>query len=405
MSTPIFTPTLEHIERDLFGPSDQMLQCWAKTPEKVPDDLRASLEKDESAIQMRDDFLSSIEEDNSEEKGQGIDALNHKMPEFLQHAVNRLVSAQQANYGQLPQAGQIVSVSKIHGPEGDLGWDLPRPHAVLLSEPTEHPDIWYGWMVAPETMYASEWDFVIQEDDGLVSPFAGSVQMWNPVHLYLKNVGAVIGRLNADALYAARMIGVHMITNDPLPTLGQAGAWVLRQVDKRMVVTGQDIVEEDDPRIAYQQMYVHAAIAVKEPARLVATEPGLFASFLTSLQERLLDIGDLLAPQPRVALAMGEPNTAYRLGSLPLQLYLSEEADDFLEIVIAYQADAGRAGYGVLVLDDCGIPLLNVTLDPADKKEATLRIPVGEAFSLQVKDEHSELVLSLDSEGIDAEKS
>jgi len=395
MSYTEITPSLEHIERALFGPSDALLQCWLETPDRIPADLRASLEHDDSAVLLRNATFNLNEDDTGDAHVAEADSC--AMPSFLKQTVQRHLHAQQTDFGRSPQAGQIVSVTKIDGPQGSLGWDLPRPHAVLLSESTEHPDIWYGWMVAPETLYAGEWDFVIQEDDGTASPFAGMVQMCNPVHVYLRNIGSVIGQLTDDTLQTVRMLGMYMITNTPLPVMGQAGAWVMRQIDDQVIVTGTDIVDEDDPRVQYQMLYAHAAVAVKEPARLVAAEPSLWNQWLTAIQQSFAGVGEFLVPQPRVAMAMGESNStadvAYQLGSFPLLAHLACEDETMLQIVVSHQPNGEACA--VKIIDDSGMPLFESILDN-EHPTAKIRILMNEPFSWHIKGEvsHKELTIN-----------
>jgi len=394
------TPSLEHIERALFGPSDLLLERWAQSPDKIPSDTLASLEADEVAIKLRNDLMNQ----KAQEVIESSDAVSLPitMPSFLKQTVQRHLHVQNTDFSHVPQAGQIVSVTKINGPKGALGWDLPRPHAVLLSDPTEHPDIWYGWLVAPETLYAGEWDFVIQDDDGTVSPFAGMVQMLNPVHVYLCNVGTVIGQLTENALQTVRMLGMSMVTNTPLPVMGQAGAWVMREIDGRVIVTGSDILDEEDPRVQYQILYAHAVQAVTEPARLVAAEPSYWNKLLTVIQKKFQDMDKYLVPQPRIAMAMGEHNEptdmAYQLGTFPLMMHLSSEEQSMVNIVIHHQDS--EESFIISVLDDSGMPYVEKMLNSRNPK-AKISIPIHDTFSLNILGESNCKEVRIDSISLD----
>jgi hypothetical protein len=189
-----------------------------------------------------------------------------------------------------------------------LDWDLPRPLAALLNAPAEVPQVWQGWLVAPETDYAGPWDLLLEDGDGPPDPLAGMVQLWNPVHLYLATAGTVLAQLPPPRLMALRALAAEFLTGpDPDAAQARPGRPVSRRLGGLEVMTGSPLAGPDDPRHRYQTLYHAAAEALREPARLA-----MAAAARADWRRRLADaigaaaraLGLAFGPAPEVAHAM-----------------------------------------------------------------------------------------------------
>ncbi len=295
-------PPLADIETALFGPPDGLLDRWINTDPTLSAALREALDADPQARMSRELPVVEPAPDWAD-----ADAVP---PPELADRIRRTAEARRAYPHAVPPApGQIVSVDTVIGPQGPLDWVLPRPLALVLVEPTETPAVWYGWLAAPETDYASDFDLVLGEDDGPVDPVAGMVQVWNPAYLYLPNARRLLGQLPPRRLAAARALARAFLT---APTIGhpaRPGTVYPRTLDTSdIVITGSPLGGDDDPRRRYQILYHAAAEALREPARLALA--ATIDSALTGLCKTLMDAarraGRLLEPVPDVAHAMGE---------------------------------------------------------------------------------------------------
>jgi hypothetical protein len=100
-------PTLEIIENDLFGPSDDLIERWAADDPALPPDLRRALESDPEAREKRRLAAEPVVLDP---------AIRHPhppLPAILREAVGRRVAARNAAFRPSPRVGQIVSVERL----------------------------------------------------------------------------------------------------------------------------------------------------------------------------------------------------------------------------------------------------------------------------------------------------
>ncbi len=367
-------PPLTVLENELFAPSDALIVRWQRGDE-LPADLKRALETDPEAHARRTALESA-----TSVADQAVDELPvPPMPPDLRALIRQRVAARQASFSPVPTLGQIVRIDEVRGPHGLLNWDLSRPLAVLLSEPTETPNVWYGWLATVETDYASEWDLLLDATDEPCDPLARMIQLWNPVHVYLPSVSRVLAELRPERLATVRALAVECLTA-PEATVASArpGAMVRRVVGAWTVRTGTPLGGADDPRHRYQQLYHAYAEAVREPARQAVAQPQP-ASILNRLRTALLDaIGDLLKPYQPIAQPMGEADapdiTHYQIPD-QFRLTLTETADGQARLRLE---NLQTTPLQILLLDDEEIveaacleesqPVIELTLDPTQPR-------------------------------------
>lgn len=265
------SPSLERVERRLFGVSDGLIEAVlaGETSQRIAQAVKASPEW--TAYNSRESMTES------EDTNAVVSSL--EPPDYINELIRRRVEASRAKFSRSPARGQIVEVRKIITPPGSeqLDWIIQAPLYVLLDQPGETDDLWQGWLASADTDYASSWDFVLQEQDAPFDPECGMVQIWNPVSLYLPMAGRVVAELRAERMDAVRaMAADFLVSNDP-----QGDPWPGRVAVRSTstgirVATGSPIGGQNDPRWRYQNMYHYAAEAVRTPANLVLAKSGVF---------------------------------------------------------------------------------------------------------------------------------
>ena len=262
-------PPNKVIERKLFEPSDQLIKHWVEEPSCLDKDLVIDLENNVLACEKRRAYLSA----RTASMVENIDPANistRKMPAELASVLQRRRDASRADFPSEPKPGQIRLIEHLIGPDGPTGIDLANPLAVLLFEPTENPEIWYGYGVSPETDYAGYWDLVLE--DGVDTPFdpmAGMVQVWNPVHVLLSSsTKRVLAQLSDERLGAlSSLVHEYLFGDETNPTDADPGTLALRWLDGHRLLTGTPLGGKDDPRFRYQQLYHTTFEAVRVTAR------------------------------------------------------------------------------------------------------------------------------------------
>lgn len=323
----LLSPPLQVIEDSLFSPSPDLLLRLAQAPDTVPAVLRDAVLQDTRQA----DLVEALRQDATVD----LAAEAPPMPRWLRERIAQRVQARAARFSETPTAGQIRAIKRVVGPQGPLDWDLPRPLAVCLDSPySGHRDIWYGWLVSPETDYASYWDILLEEDDGPRDPLAGMIQLWNPTYCYLPSTGRVLAQLAPERLAALRAAAAEFLGGD-VPTLApRPGHVAVRNtLGGHTVVTGTPLGDSDDPRWRYRTLYQAALAALREPvtqaldaARERARQPGLLERLQTQLQDWL---GALWIPGSALAHAMGGgDNGAVLEGEIAGRLRLRAEAEE-----------------------------------------------------------------------------
>ncbi len=327
-------PPLQEIETRLFAPSDGLLQRWASEDPKLPEELRDALDKDPGAGERLKIFNEPAPSTLSD------DIPIPPMPDTLRDAIRRRTAARKAHDTHVaPKPGQIRSVDEVIGPNGPLDLDLPNPLAVLLTEPTETDDVWYGWMVAPDVDYAGYWDVVLEPDDEPFEPTAAMIQLWNPVYVYLPSTRKVLGCLSPDRLKAIHATALEYTSDNLIDSNDTRTGYISRRptLHGLWVLTGTPLGDPADPRHRYQQLYHGAAEALREPVRLAqgaTTADTSLSALLKALVEGLRgsveQAGLVWQPVPGVTHAMGgaEDDTKYFAIGDSLRLGLSVEDEN-----------------------------------------------------------------------------
>lgn len=271
----VLYPTLAEIEARWFEPSDELLSRIAADDKDVPEELR-------NAVESNPDYAGFIEALRNPEPGD-VDPPDRKTPiqessresveppDWMMELIEQKYTAQQKYEDTQPSPGCFVSVDRLVGPDGELPFDFNGPVAVMLDGLEATSDVWYGWITASETDYATDWDFVVQETDGVVdTSLVGIVQLWNPVRVYSKSIARVIGQLKPDSLSAIRALAAEFVTRGhERETPAIPGSIGLRTtLNDFIVVTGTPLAGREDPRWRYQEIYHQVADYVRKPARL-----------------------------------------------------------------------------------------------------------------------------------------
>lgn len=302
------SPPLAHIERSLFGVSPALIEAVERgeTSYAIAEAVHFSPEWAE-----RETAVSRIEPGE-------LDTTPSLLPPHLRTLIERRLAAREViakTAEPIPAAGQIVELRQICTPKkGQLDWVMQVPLYVLLDAPAEAATLWHGWLVGSEADYAGWWDFVLQEEDGPIEPEAAVVQLWNPLRIYLPMAERVVGRLSPARMQAVRALASEFVTGN-LPT--EVPIWPGRVAQRLThgelsVVTGSPLGGDEDPRHQYQHLYFHAAEAIREPARLALAEltsvpeQSSIAAWLSRLDNLVAQLGTMLIPAPRIALAMSE---------------------------------------------------------------------------------------------------
>ena len=171
-------------------------------------------------------------------------------PEIL--TLIRRKSAFRAESGP-PAVGQIRSLAD--GPAiKALGRPLERSLGMLLSA-CLGGNVWSGWIVCTETVYATDRDLIIEEGDGPCAPQAAMIQTWNQVTVSLSGSEPILGHISSARLGAVLALAEHASPPDQFvpPRPGKLGVWDLDP--GQTVMTGTPLGDEDDPRRAYQELY------------------------------------------------------------------------------------------------------------------------------------------------------
>ena len=251
------------------------------------------------------------------------DEIQTEQPSSLSPAVRERIDRyghlRSARFGSPPQPGQIICIDTLNlPPSASLPAFFGSPLFVLLDGPsTEASDIWYGWMAAGETEYASYWDLILQVSDGAFDPEAGMVQIWNPVWVYRPELGRVVSELSPERLRAVRVLATDFLTEDPpAARTGRPGRIEHRSLSNGFeVITGTPMGADDDPRWEYQQILFQAAEAVREPARIAlqqraAQEHGSKETMWTWMRHLFDEVTarfpDMVVT-PQLAVAMSSP--------------------------------------------------------------------------------------------------
>lgn len=395
------TPPLTVIEASLFDPSLRLVQRFLYDDPALTSEERTSLAADEG-IQTHRQALDEAEvsDDTS------AVVVPVALPNHLAEMVRQRVAVQDRNLSPAPLPGLIVRIDQAVGPDGPLGWDMAHPFVVLLSEPTEHPDIWYGWLMSSETDYAGHWDLLLEETDQPYDPLAAMVQTWNPVHLYVAAISAPLGQLSPERLATVRELAHDLGGAQPDASDAAPGTLVQRTTSgDHLVLTGSPLGDGADPRWRYQELYFEAAGFVRTMARkalehLAARQASSWwESVMTGLRTAAETAGITLTPVTAPALgdetavADGDAGAdqVNRIGDMvELRLLPSPDGDALqLHLVLAQTAPL-RVGLAL------GDRVRQQALLTQDAPETDLFVGADQALTFFIHDEDDQVRFSME---------
>ena len=179
---------------------------------------------------------------------------------------------------------------------GDFWWlqlDAGAEQAVAVLVRHVAADAVQGWLVAGETAYASDRDWVLQHDDAQapLDPRLGMVQLWNAVTVGRQRLAGRAGRMTAVAFSELAQVSNDVVTpGDVGPAPGRVG---LIETHGVAWVCGTPLATAD-PRRAYQDLYARLAgmIALRpaDAPGAVRGDPSTDAANDAS-PDRVVDIG------------------------------------------------------------------------------------------------------------------
>ncbi len=395
-------PSLPEIQSSLFRPSDALLMRIATGDSTVPDALRRAVESDNESMSLIAELRASALTPKHTPSGDSPTA--GAMPAYIADLIHRRVARVAGQYANVPTAGQILSVQDVIGPKGDLGWDLSRPLAVLIEAPamsedgSESHNVWYGWMVSPETDYATHWDFVLSVEDEPFDPLAGMVQVWNPVYVYLKSTRTVLAELRPARLQAVRALADEYLTaEDPDPAWARPGFVALRQTLGGMrVLTGTPLSGSDDPRWCYQELYYAVAEAIRLPARLAQEPANSLLTWLSGLLSRGLENTIGITPNIRELQPMLAPATLGDRTDSPIPV--AYQLEGILELRVSHE-DEQLVLSMKLLRDE---PVRIILIENGQEKALKLLTPEwrDDHLTLAKNHEYSLRVMDLDERNI-----
>ncbi len=384
-------PPLNVIESNLFDPSLALIQRWIDGDDSQSAAQRDALSADPRACAMADALRAPASQD--------LDIADDEpptLPRYLVDLIENRVQTAARGLDLTPRPGLMLRLDRALAPSGPTGWDMGQPLAVLLSEPTEHPEIWYGYLMSAETDYAGRWDLLLEDQDAPFDPLAAMVQVWNPVHVYTPSASAALGELSPPRLAAVRGLALDLFDEalrdahaQDIALDSSPGTLIQRATSAgQLVLTGTPLGDESDPRRRYRTLYFAAADLVRDLARQAVQElsptPSWGQRLLDGLRTAAREWQLVLEPIPMPAMGrVAEPpetSALWRLGDwLDVRLIPSHSGE-------AVQIHAVRRASEPLVVElaAAGQVRQRQRLDEG-RPEADLFVGAGEGLTLRVR--------------------
>ncbi|MBK1620161.1 hypothetical protein CKO42_17275 [Lamprobacter modestohalophilus] len=398
------SPSLTTIEANLFDPSEALVQRYLDDDLSLPPEQREALATD-AGVQRYQQALQEMQtSDQASEADQAPEVIAPvPLPPRLAELVQHRIDAQNLRLPTTPQPGLIVRIDQAMGPHGPLDWDMSRPFFALLSEPTEHRDIWYGWLMASEMDYAGHWDLLLEDSDQPYEPLAAMVQTWNPVHLYVPAISAALGQLSPDRLAAVRALANDLGGEQPDLSKAAPGTLVQRTTSAgHLVLTGSPLGDATDPRWRYQELYFEAAGFLRAMAQnaleqRAASQAQPWWETLLNAFKAAAQAADLsLMPVPVAALSDQAPSDngrdvaseqAQRLGDLvEFRLLTSNEGDAVQIHLTRVQEEPLSVGIAR------GDQVRQQTLLNADHPEVDLFVGADQDWTFFIRDDNDQVL-------------
>ena len=379
-------PPLTVIEAGLFDPSPALVQRWMVGDPSLSAERRAALDADPQVHAL----AAALGEADVEYVDPPPDPVV-ELPAHIAAQIDARLATAALKLSTQPRPGLMLQIDEARGPRGSLDWDLAQPLAVLLSESAGHPDIWYGWLMAAETDYASHWDLLLEEQDAPYDPSVAMVQVWNPVHVYCPAASTALGELAPARLAAVRDLAVDFLVahSDRVGASPGAPAVLRTTSGGHLVLTGTPLGDGQDPRWRYHELYFAAADFVRDLARYALRElapaPIWWQQVLAALRGAAEEWRLPLVPVEMLAMGPASPVCAepetWRLNDwLDLQL-IAGPTGDALQI----HGTLHGADPLTLALEADGQVRQQQRLDPA-RPSVDLFAGVGEGLTLTVRD-------------------
>jgi hypothetical protein len=160
--------------------------------------------------------------------------------------------------GQAPQPGDIWWLALDEGTHADVALLIGRVDEARAR----------GWLVAGETLYASDRDWVLQQDDvqSELDPRLGMVQLWNAIDVSRDQLREPSARLCDGVLDAVeRVAAIRHMQHDLAPSAGRIG---LVESEGVSWVSGTPLGAIDSRR-RYQHLYRRLAASIDRTATAV----------------------------------------------------------------------------------------------------------------------------------------
>lgn len=167
-------------------------------------------------------------------------------PNLVTDLIARRAAIAERLFEPRPKAGQVVQLNTV---------------AVLLDEMQTDGLSWTGWLVSPDTDYATWWDMLLDHRDEPFDPSAGMVQVWNRVCVAVPVKCMVLAQLSEERMADVRAMSKDFVAGH---TGGESDArpgFVAPRTlcDGRLVLAGTPLGDARDSRRVYQSLYAEAA--------------------------------------------------------------------------------------------------------------------------------------------------
>lgn len=175
-------------------------------------------------------------------------------PPVLNDLFARRAAAEYHLFGPSPQVGQVVLIQ-------DRAGTALLPIATVLLDEHVTGTQWAGWLVVPDTDYASYWDVLLDHRDEPFDPEAGMIQVWNPVFVAVPVGAKVIAQLAPERLSAVRIVAAEYASADRAVAEDASPGQVAPRslASGEVAITGTPLGDASDPRRIYQSYYMTAA--------------------------------------------------------------------------------------------------------------------------------------------------
>lgn len=221
-------------------------------------------------------LLSEVSSSNSEH-----DTNLPEPPTVLKDLFARRAAAQHHLFGPSPQVGQVVLI------EDRAVAALPPVLVVLLDEYVAGNQ-WAGWLVVPDTDYATYWDVLLDHRDEPFDPEAGMIQIWNPVFVDVPVGAKVAAQLTLERLSTVRAVAAEYASRERVvDEVANPGLVAPRSLaNGEVIITGTSLGDASDPRRIYQSYYLAAASRLRSSSFTsnVVTFPGAAKRQRTQVQ-------------------------------------------------------------------------------------------------------------------------